>query len=169
MLVNNISTNVSASPEKNGFISLPQSQNKNINNMCIVGNPVRMICEHFLEVKNPAPGWLCVMLIIYFLITWLVHEWKLTPHRYFTWPVAYLIWVLSSVYQYPESLSHGFVVSFIGSHQLSSFHQLQLPHHKNPMRERVIWLFSLGWQLPSVLIWLSRVVFQLLLEHPPKM
>jgi hypothetical protein len=31
--------------KKISFIHLPQSQNKNINNMCIVGNPVRMISE----------------------------------------------------------------------------------------------------------------------------
>ncbi len=30
---------------KLAFMHLPQSQNKNVNNMCIVGNPVHMISE----------------------------------------------------------------------------------------------------------------------------
>jgi hypothetical protein len=45
---------------------LPQSQNWNENNMCLVGNPVRMISEQ--GGVYSCPRRLCVMLTIYFLI-----------------------------------------------------------------------------------------------------
>ncbi len=50
---------------------LPQSQNKNINNMCIVGNPVHIISEQgdVKRCKNPTLNQLWIMLTVYFLIT----------------------------------------------------------------------------------------------------
>jgi hypothetical protein len=69
---------------------LPQSQNKNVNNMCIIGNPVRMISEQG-GVKSQPELTVC-------------HVDRLFPHHvtsacvrtspplpYFTWLVAYFI------------------------------------------------------------------------------
>ncbi len=77
----------------------PQSKNKNINNIWIVGNPVRMNSKQGGVKSRTGPVKCCIdhLLTIYFLIMWPVYVGEPTPLTSFTWQAAYLTWDLSIV------------------------------------------------------------------------
>ncbi len=81
---------------KLGFMHFPQSQNKNVNNVCIVGNPGRMVSEQGAVKSWPELN-VCRVdrLFPYHVTSAFVRP--TPPPPSFTWLVAYLIGVLSVV------------------------------------------------------------------------
>ncbi len=122
--------------KKVSFIHLHQSQNNNVKLTALLGI---LICINGpLGSENPLLGRLCVCVDPLFPYHMTVARWELAPPP-FIWrawlPILIDFWAL--FHRYPESLSHGLVISLIGSHS-SSFSSTPTTLSPKPTKERLL-------------------------------